>query len=109
MARGLFSWDLLQYKPKEALSTDEWELFEQLLLVEEKLEQERMFLRILPGRKVNQTLLEGIQRFSGLVWEKLRILDELAEVPLDIDPQMLDLQQACWEVNACSLVAARRY
>ena len=109
MARGLLSWDLLQYKPRSELGCDERELFEQLIAVELKLEDEKERLYMLPGRLNNPELLEGCRRFAGLLREKLMILEELSEVPLDVDPFMHVLSRACWEINASTLVAARRY
>ena len=109
VARGLLSWDLLEYKPRDELGPDDRELFEQLIQVELKLEQAREFLRMLPGRQNNPELLEGCRRFGGLMEEKLFILEELCRVPLDIDPAMYVMSRVCWEVNACTVVAAKRY
>lgn len=108
MAKGLLDYDLLPCKPADTLGPDARELFDQLLLLERRLEKERAFLRMLPGRLSNPELVEGSGRFAAISDERLTVLDELAAaVPLQCGRHTSP--RVCWEVNGSTMVAANRY
>lgn len=108
MAKGLLDYDLLPCKPAIRLGPDSRELFEQLIVLECRLEKERAFLRMLPGRRSNPELVEGSERFSALSRERLMVLGELAAaVPLRCGRHAA--ARVCWEINTCTMVAANRY